>query len=553
MKKKLGRAHLLTTLLACLLVVSVAPQFVDLAEANFFPISTPQPAFVIKSDGSVDPSTAPIHRDGNTYTFTANIVGYTVAVERGNMVLDGNGYALQGNGNSTGLFIKNCNGVTVKNMTISGFQYGIRLFAEDIFGGSSSGNTLSNNLLTGNEYGIYLSSTSDNVLRNNRMNNNTNNFCIKGGYISESETGYINDIDASNTVDGKPIIYWLNEHDRTVPSEAGYVGLVNCANVTAQNLTLANNSHGILAVLTTNVTITKNHITSSESGIYLFKSQNAVITENHVANNAEGIRGETSSNNRIASNNVTRNKSGIYFTGASTNNILSANAVTANTVDGINLWGSTNTSLTGNTISFNIETGINFFGSQNNTIILNTIANNTGDGIKFWFGTSENTISENTIANNSVGVRINDSYDNTIIKNTIRDNTEWGMRFESTQNNNVIYQNNFINNRIAGDGQVSVTGVGLLDPKPGGGNVWDNGTVGNYWSDYQSRYPDAKEGNSHTWNTPFVINENNIDHYPLMEFAAIPEFSGTILSVMLALAVVVLTAGVLGLKRQAKN
>ncbi|MFA5365963.1 MAG: NosD domain-containing protein [Candidatus Bathyarchaeia archaeon] len=543
-KKQFRCNHLFSTILVCLLIVAVGGQILGLAEANFFPISTPQPAFVIKSDGSVDPPTAPIHRNDNSYIFTDNIVGYTVAVERDDIVLDGNGYTLIGNGNSTGLFIKNRNGVTVKNMEISGFQYGIRLFAEDFMGANSTRNTLSDNLLTGNEYGIYMSYSSNNVLRNNHMNNNTYNFWIKGGYISDTASGYINDVDASNTVDDKPIIYWVNEQDKAVPSDAGYVALVNCANMTAQNLNLSNTSQGILAVSTTNSQVTQNHITNSGSGIYLFNSTNIVVTENTLANNSDGITGYISSNNRIASNNITNNNIGIYFTGTSVNNTISANSITANTVDGLNLWGSVNTTLSENTIAFNNETGINFFGSYNNQITANTIANNLGSGIKFWYHTSENIISENNITSNNIGILINDAYDNTITRNTIKDNSEWGMRFEDTQNNNVIYQNSFINNRPAGDGlQVSVTGVGFIDPKPGGGNVWDNGTTGNYWSDYVSRYPHATEiGESGTGNTPFVINENNIDRHPLMEPSIIPEFSFQVVGLIVLLSSALLIA-----------
>ena len=131
--RKYKSSHLLLLFLICLLMITVSGKLLDLAEANFFPISIPQPAFVIRSDGNVDPSTAPISREGNVYTFTDDIVGYTIAVERDNIVLDGNGYTLKGNGSSTGIFIKNRNDIVVKNMKISGFNYGIWLFAEDLF------------------------------------------------------------------------------------------------------------------------------------------------------------------------------------------------------------------------------------------------------------------------------------------------------------------------------------------------------------------------------------------------------------------------------------
>ena len=530
-------ALVLTFILALLLFSAVAGAiFVKLAEANFFPIPIPQPAFVIRSDGSVDPSTAPIQRVGNVYTFTDNIIGFTIAVERDNVVLDGGGYTLQGNGNSTGLFIKNRNGVTVRNMKIRDFHYGIRLFAEIYLSGTSASNTLSGNTVTNNDYGIYISSSSNNMLRNNRMENNSYNFYVTGKFS--------NDIDDSNTVDGKPIYYWVNEHDKTAPSDAGYVALVDCANITVQNLNLANNGQGIVLVSTTNSVITKNHIANTGTGIYISESSNLIIVENNIANNGDGIKGDTSSNNSISSNNITKNESGIYFTGASENNIISGNTVTENTVDGIHLWGSRNSNIAENTITNNNETGINFFDSQDNKMIRNTITGNNGYGIKLWYHSNENTVSENHIANNSIGILIEGSFDNNIIGNMLTENNGWGIRLEGSQNNNVIYHNSFVDNKVEEGLQVSIPGEWTMDGmKSGGGNVWDNGTVGNYWSDYLVRYPNATEiDGSGVGDTPFYINENNIDRYPVMDAAIIPEFpSWTPLLLALTVLAVALT------------
>lgn len=48
---------------------------------------------------------------------------------------------------------------------------------------------------------------------------------------------------------------------------------------------------------------------------------------------------------------------------------------------------------------------------------------------------------------------------------------------------------------------------------------WDNGSVGNFWDDYQTKYPNATElTDSGVGSTPYLIDENNTDHYPL--FAA---------------------------------
>jgi parallel beta-helix repeat protein len=518
----MDKKQMLTTAFIVVLLSSALAglQSVRLAEANFMPMQIPQPAFIIRSDGNVDPSTAPIQRDGNVYTFTDDIVGYTIAFERDNVVIDGGGYSLIGNGNSTGIFILNRNGITVRNMKISNFFYGIRLIAERYMGMTSSSNNLLDNTVTNNEYGIYISSSSNNVLRNNIMNNNTRNFGVQGEYA--------NDVDVSNTVDGKPIIYWVNQRDRTVPSDAGYVALVNCTHITVQDLNLANNGHGILLVSTTDSTINKNHITNTGNCIYIYESSSNTISGNNLANNGDGIRGQASSNNNISSNNITTNESGIYFTGASTSNIISRNHITANTVDGMNLWGSTDTDVEENTIANNTENGINFFDSRRNRIVGNTITGN-GNGIKFWFDASNNSVSDNYIANNAIGILVDDSFDNNIIGNMVTENNGWGLQLTGSQNNNVIYHNSFVDNNVEEGLQVSIPAYRQIgepwDWLPGHGNVWDNGTTGNYWSDYITRYPNASEiDGTGIGDTAFYINENNIDRYPLIEPVSIPEF-----------------------------
>jgi len=66
-------------------------------------------------------------------------------------------------------------------------------------------------------------------------------------------------------------------------------------------------------------------------------------------------------------------------------------------------------------------------------------------------------------------------------------------------NNNVFYHNNIITNTI----QI----VSFNSP-----NTWDNGSKGNYWSDYN-----GTDGNGDSiGDTPYVIDENNQDNYPLM-------------------------------------
>jgi hypothetical protein len=70
-------------------------------------IETSQQVIYIRTDGNIDPSTAPIRRDGNTYTFTGD-VDAQVIVDKNNIVIDGAGHTLNGpyNGTQTDLWIR---------------------------------------------------------------------------------------------------------------------------------------------------------------------------------------------------------------------------------------------------------------------------------------------------------------------------------------------------------------------------------------------------------------------------------------------------------------
>jgi len=479
-------------------------QFVMLAEANFLPIQTPQPAFIILSDGSVDPLAAPIQRNGDVYSLTDNIIGYTIAVERDNIVLDGSGYTLQGNGNSTGVFIKNLNNVTVRNMEISNFYYGIRLLS-DVYMEISGNHTVSGNIITNSNHGIYILHSSNNVLRNNQMNNNTHSLYVTYSPLSLDITSFVNDIDTSNTVNGKPIYYWVNQQNKDVPPDAGYVGLINCTNIMVQNLDLTHNSQGILLVYTTHSTIIRNKVTNNGGdGIYVYKSSNNIISENTITNNGNyGIS--------------------LFY---SSNNIISENTITANNQTGIYLTTASNNSINGNKITLNNE-GIHIYSSStNNNIVGNTITENNEYGVSISWDSNNNFVSENYIANNGKGIYVKEASNNRIIGNTVKENSGWGIRLEGGQRDNIIYHNYFIDNNVGEGLQVSIPG--LWEPgvwEPGNPNVWDDGEKGNYWSDYTTRYTNATEiGDSGIGDTPFYINSNNIDYHPIMRDNVISEF-----------------------------
>jgi len=184
------------------------------------------------------------------------------------------------------------------------------------------------------------------------------------------------------------------------------------------------------------------------------------------------------------------------------------------------IWLDAHTS--NNTVSGNKITsciwGIYLLWSSYNTITGNKITNNYR-GIQLVKSSNSNGISANNITNNRNGIYLFESSQNTINGNNIT-NSEIGIVFDGSHDH--IYHNNFINNTK------QVEDICWTNPwLPSSANILDDGypSGGNYWSDYEDRYPNATElDDSGIWGTPYVIDANNQDRYPLMNPVAIPEF-----------------------------
>ena len=218
------------------------------------------------------------------------------------------------------LALVNCTHITVQNLNLDNNGQGILL-------AGTTNSTLTGNTITNNREGIRMFASSDNVFRNNSINNNIYNLWI--------QSGTANDIDASNTVDGKPIIYWVNQQNRTVPVDAGYVALINCTDIVAQNLDIGDNRQGILLVSTTNSSIIESNIATNYYGIQLENCTDISITGNSIENNREiGVHLHWSDNNIINNNDITKNDVGIQIGGITlvTNETNSDNQIFRNNI-----------------------------------------------------------------------------------------------------------------------------------------------------------------------------------------------------------------------------
>jgi parallel beta-helix repeat protein len=248
------------------------------------------------------------------------------------------------------------------------------------------------------------------------------------------------------------------------------------------------NDGNVLTLAANNVTVSGFTIKSASyssasqhaNGINI-KGDNCTVMGNNILNTFWGVLCAIQSSTLITQNNITGNfKEGIRFYGGSLNTI-SENYIAGNKASGIAMEGYSNI-ISENTIMNNTR-GIGL-GASYSVVFANILSNHSESGI--YFAGSNNTISANQISN-----------------------SEWGIYFPlyfAAPNGNKFYHNNFVNNNQ----NVYVSSVYNL-------NYWDNGAEGNYWSNYATEYPDAKEVDvSGTGDTPYFICTNNMDAHPLI-------------------------------------
>lgn len=152
-------------------------------------------------------------------------------------------------------------------------------------------NSLINNTITWNSnFGIYLSAYEV-TLRGNNMSINKYNF----GTVEYLLPQLFNDIDTSNTINGKPIYYLIDQSDKALPSDAGYVAIINSTNITVEGLTLENNGQGVLVAYSSNITVENCNLINNWWGVRLWSSSNTSLYQNNIIDSY--IQYETNSEN----------------------------------------------------------------------------------------------------------------------------------------------------------------------------------------------------------------------------------------------------------------
>jgi len=181
---------------------------------------------------------------------------------------------------------------------------------------SLKANISDNNVIDSN-LGIYLYASSNIILRNNNMTTNCYNFGVYGDNLQ----GYVHDVDDSNMVGGKPLIYWFNQTNKQPPANAGYIAIVNSTSITLRDLTLSRNWQAVLFAYSTNSNIRNVTGTSNMDCIWLLNCSGCSVMDSTISDNCwGGIALVDSLNCSIYGNNITNSFGyGIFLSNASDN------------------------------------------------------------------------------------------------------------------------------------------------------------------------------------------------------------------------------------------
>jgi parallel beta-helix repeat protein len=122
---------------------------------------------VIHEDGSVTPQSAPVVRSGEAYTLKDDIyiprsTNDGIDILRSGVTLDGAGHVIRGNGQGSAIHFENLTDVTIKNVLLNNFYWGIEIWR-------STGCTIYNSNLTAVMYPIYLQYSSGNLFYHNNI------------------------------------------------------------------------------------------------------------------------------------------------------------------------------------------------------------------------------------------------------------------------------------------------------------------------------------------------------------------------------------------------
>lgn len=376
--------------------------------------------------------------------------------------VDISGFKITGSGSSNEeagiklINVQNCS-ISHNNLTLNG-RYGVRL-------DNSDNNSIANNYISFNDYkGVNILSSDKNTISNNQISNHRYGISLQ----SSTESNIISNtmVENSITFSANRVEHW-NSH--TIDTSNTVSGKPIYYWKDRDGGTVPSGAGQVILAKCTNVTVENQELTNGSVGIYLGFSTKINVINNNVSNNQFGMW--------------------IWY---SSQNFIKYNVAFSNEWDGIHLTSSNENIIINNEVISNIRNGMELTESGENEIISNIASGNKDAGINLW-KSNYNKIEANDIYANNYSIKI-----------------QFSHSFQRSHNNR-IFHNNFRDNAY-----------GVIDNDDA--NFWDNGypSGGNYWNNYTGTdsYSGADQdnyGSDGIGDTPYIIDEDSRDNYPLKE------------------------------------
>jgi parallel beta-helix repeat protein len=193
--------------------------------------------------------------------------------------------------------------------------------------------------------------------------------------------------------------------------------------------------------------------------------------------------------------------------------------------------------------------------SVNGVTIENLNIENFSIGAYMW--TQNDTVIGNSVSDNIVGILLSGS-NNTLTKNIIANNTQglfFGFNTPGEIPNDLIISENSFDHNIVQFSGCQCKPYNLSETP----HDWDNGKIGNYWSDYNGT--DANHDG--IGDTPYIIDPVEKDRYPLMQSSVkqpVPVLQGSkipfeaiVLSVSVSIVAVIMVFAVWQRKKRKRT
>ena len=273
-----------------------------------------------------------------------------------------------------------------------------------------------------------------------------------------------------------------------------------CNDIIVKNVEIRNsNRFGLQLVNSESITVEDSYIHDNRlANMVLGSGANYIVRNCRLFGSSKSMRIIGSFDSMILNSNITGQ--GTYGL-----ELLSSfgTKIIGNTIEG---WGtaihtgsfinnpvSEQTTIMGNQILNSKYNGISL---KNNCIVILNSIKNSGNSINI---DSNNLVSGNLISGGSTGISVSGAT-NFITLNLVKECLLPAIQMLVGTTNNTVSLNLFQNNNQEG---VQAADYGM-------NNIW----CWNYWSDYESRYPNATR-NFLLWDSPYEISDNANDPYPV--------------------------------------